>query len=117
MYGERETRAFAELPPFTAAHAAHLSHLTLMRLMPGLIEADLAAVGAAITEIQEILGQHFAVAQGGSPWTSPAVGSARRPPRRGRRRGHRPEFVGADGVRLRRFGGCGWRLSIVRTRR
>jgi beta-ribofuranosylaminobenzene 5'-phosphate synthase len=74
VYGERETRAFAELPPFTAAHAAHLSHLTLMRLMPGLIEADLAAVGAAVTEIQEILGQHFAAAQGGSPWTSPAVG-------------------------------------------
>jgi beta-ribofuranosylaminobenzene 5'-phosphate synthase len=74
VHGERETRAFAELPPFTAAHAAHLSHLTLMRLMPGLIEADLAAFGAAVSEIQEVLGQHFAAAQGGSPWTSPAVG-------------------------------------------
>ena len=28
----------------------------------------------ALTEIQEIVGGHFAVAQGGSPWASPAVG-------------------------------------------
>lgn len=74
VHGDRETRAFAELPPLTAASAAHLSHLTLLRLMPSLAEADLAAFGAAVAEIQEVIGRYFAAAQGGSAWSSPAVG-------------------------------------------
>ena len=45
-----------------------------MQLVPGLMEADIDAFGAALTEIQAIVGGHFAAAQGGSPWTSPAVG-------------------------------------------
>ena len=45
-----------------------------MQLAPALHEADLAGFGAALTEIQEIVGAHFASAQGGSPWSSPAVG-------------------------------------------
>jgi predicted sugar kinase len=45
-----------------------------MQLAPGLIEADIAAFGAAVAEIQSIIGNHFAAAQGGSPWASPAVG-------------------------------------------
>ena len=38
------------------------------------MEADIETFGAAMTEIQAIVGGHFAAAQGGSPWTSPAVG-------------------------------------------
>ena len=45
-----------------------------MQLVPGLIEGDISAFGAALTTIQGIVGGHFAAAQGGSPWTSPAVG-------------------------------------------
>ncbi len=45
-----------------------------MRLLPGIKETDIEAFGSALTEIQEIVGRHFASAQGGSPWTSPAVG-------------------------------------------
>ena len=45
-----------------------------MQLVPGLMEADIEAFGRALTEIQAIVGGHFAAAQGGSPWTSPAVG-------------------------------------------
>jgi predicted sugar kinase len=45
-----------------------------MQLVPGLMEGDIVAFGAAVTEIQSIVGGHFATAQGGSPWTSPAVG-------------------------------------------
>ena len=47
-----------------------------MQLLPGLVEADLATFGQALTEIQHIVGSHFAPAQGGSPWSSPAVGRA-----------------------------------------
>jgi predicted sugar kinase len=45
-----------------------------MQLVPGLAEADMQAFGDALTEIQRIVGGHFAAAQGGSPWASPAVG-------------------------------------------
>jgi beta-ribofuranosylaminobenzene 5'-phosphate synthase len=73
-HGDRETEAFSALPPFPEASAARLCHLVLMRLLPGLNETDIHAFGAALTEIQEIVGGHFASAQGGSPWTSPSVG-------------------------------------------
>lgn len=73
-HGDRETQAFAALPPFPEDLADRLCRLVLMQLVPGLKEADIAAFGAALTEIQRIVGGHFAAAQGGSPWTSPAVG-------------------------------------------
>ncbi|WP_343062328.1 beta-ribofuranosylaminobenzene 5'-phosphate synthase family protein [Hyphomicrobium methylovorum] len=72
--GEAELTAFADLPEFPQVAAAHICHLVLMRLVPGLKECDIAAFGAAITEIQAIVGGYFATKQGGSPWTSPAVG-------------------------------------------
>jgi beta-ribofuranosylaminobenzene 5'-phosphate synthase len=73
-HGDREAQAFAALPPFPEDLAGQLCRLVLMQLVPGLKEADIAAFGAALTEIQRIVGAHFAAAQGGSPWTSPAVG-------------------------------------------
>jgi beta-ribofuranosylaminobenzene 5'-phosphate synthase len=76
VHGDRERRAFANLPEFSDASAGHLSRLILMRLLPGLVEADLATFGQALTEIQHIVGSHFAPAQGGSAWSSPAVGRA-----------------------------------------
>ncbi len=74
VHGEAEAKAFAALPPLSDAAAAHVCRLVLMQLVPGLMETDIAAFGAAISEIQLIVGGHFASAQGGSPWTSPAVG-------------------------------------------
>lgn len=73
-HGDRETQAFAALPPFPEALADRLCRLVLMQLVPGLKEADIVAFGTALTQIQGIVGGHFAAAQGGSPWTSPAVG-------------------------------------------
>ena len=35
--------------------------MVLMQLLPGLKETDIAAFGAALTRIQEIVGGHFAV--------------------------------------------------------
>ena len=76
VHGDREKRAFADLPEFSDTAAGHLSRLILMQLLPGLVEADLATFGAALAEIQHSVGSHFAPAQGGSPWSSPAVGRA-----------------------------------------
>jgi beta-ribofuranosylaminobenzene 5'-phosphate synthase len=73
-HGDREAKAFATLPPFPETLADRLCRLVLMQLVPGLIEGDISAFGAALTTIQGIVGGHFAAAQGGSPWTSPAVG-------------------------------------------
>lgn len=72
--GDAETQAFRALPPFPDTAAAHICRLVLMKLVPGMKETDLATFGAALTEIQEVVGAHFALAQGGSPWSSPPVG-------------------------------------------
>jgi beta-RFAP synthase len=74
VHGEAETQAFAALPPLPDTAAAHVCRLVLMQLVPGLIESDIAIFGAAVSEIQSIVGGHFAAAQGGSAWTSAAVG-------------------------------------------
>lgn len=74
VHGDRETAAFASLPAFPTSSAAHICQLVLMQLTPALHEHDIAAFGSALTEIQEIVGAHFAAAQGGSAWSSPAVG-------------------------------------------
>jgi beta-RFAP synthase len=74
VHGENESKAFAALPDFPEATAARLCHLALMRLLPGLAEGDISAFGSALTETQQIVGNHFAAAQGGWTWTSMAVG-------------------------------------------
>lgn len=73
VHGDKEAKAFANLAPFPEAKAGHLCRLLLMRLATALIEHDIEGFGAAVTEIQEIVGRHFAVAQGGRLWTCPAV--------------------------------------------
>jgi beta-ribofuranosylaminobenzene 5'-phosphate synthase len=75
LHGTTENGAFRALPPFPAELAALLCRLVLMRLLPGLALADLAAVGAALGEIQRRVGDHFAPAQG-ARFTSPAVSEA-----------------------------------------
>ncbi len=70
--GSEEVAAFERLPRFPDSAAAHLCRLTLMRLMPGLVEQDVTAFGAAVTEIQQIVGDHFAPVQGGR-FASPGV--------------------------------------------
>jgi beta-ribofuranosylaminobenzene 5'-phosphate synthase len=73
-FGKAEKEAFAALPQFPESAAAAICHRVLMQLVPGLMEADIKAFGAALSEIQKIVGGHFAPAQGGSAWTNPAVG-------------------------------------------
>lgn len=73
VHGDAETEAFAKLPPLPETAAAHVCRLVLMQLAPGLMESDIAIFGGAVSEIQSIVGGHFAAAQGGT-WTSAAVG-------------------------------------------
>jgi beta-ribofuranosylaminobenzene 5'-phosphate synthase len=74
VHGDKESAAFTALPDFPEALSGHLCRLTLMRLLPGIVEKDIAAFGSALSEIQSIVGKHFSAAQGGESWSSPAVG-------------------------------------------
>lgn len=75
VHGPDEVKAFRELPQFPQEAAARICHLVLMQVLPSVVEADLPRFGAAIGEIQQRLGEHFAPAQGGV-FTSPAVQAA-----------------------------------------
>ncbi len=75
-YGPDERKAFKELPPFPPALAGHLCRLTLMQALPAVAEGDLRRFGEAVDAIQDMMGNHFANAQGGSPYTSARVGAA-----------------------------------------
>jgi predicted sugar kinase len=44
-----------------------------MKMLPAVAEEDIVSFGAAITEAQSCLGNYFATAQGGSPFTSSDV--------------------------------------------
>jgi beta-RFAP synthase len=72
-HGAAESGAFAALPPLPQHQAAHLAHLVLMRLLPAAIEADFSAFAPAVSEVQRVIGAHFAPAQNGSPYTSADV--------------------------------------------
>jgi beta-RFAP synthase len=65
VHGAEEIAAFRNLPEFPAETAAHLCRCVLMQALPALVERDLSAFGAAIRELQQATGDHFAPAQGG----------------------------------------------------
>ncbi|MGE0213924.1 MAG: beta-ribofuranosylaminobenzene 5'-phosphate synthase family protein [Parvibaculaceae bacterium] len=65
IHGERELNAFADLKPFPEAAAAHLCHLVVLGVLPALIEQDIGSFGDGVTEIQAVVGDWFASAQGG----------------------------------------------------
>lgn len=74
LSGTEELRAMATLAPLPQALAADICHQVLMRVLPGAAGAEFAPFAAGITRIQQVLGEHFASAQGGSAFTSVAVG-------------------------------------------
>jgi beta-RFAP synthase len=65
LSGEAEADAFRRMPPPDLREVERVSHLVLMRLLPSIVEADLAGFGAALSEIQQITGGWFAAGQGG----------------------------------------------------
>lgn len=74
LSGHDEKQAIAALPSMSQAVAADICHQVLMRVLPGAACAEFAPFAAGITRLQQRLGAHFAPAQGGEPYSSPAVG-------------------------------------------
>jgi len=74
VHGHDEVSAFTALVPMAEIDAAQICRLVLMKALPGLAEQDIVSFGDAIEELQTRLGSHFAGAQGGGRFTSPAVG-------------------------------------------
>jgi beta-ribofuranosylaminobenzene 5'-phosphate synthase len=65
LHGESEAAAFQNLPRFPEHQAERLARVVLMKLLPALAEARLEEFGAALTDLQQTIGDHFAPAQGG----------------------------------------------------
>ncbi len=65
LHGSDELRAFADLPPIADRVTERLCRLVLLGLLPAVQERDLESFGAALTELQQQVGQCFATAQGG----------------------------------------------------
>jgi beta-RFAP synthase len=65
LSGPAERRAFQDLPPMDAERVGRICRLTLMQVAPAVLTGDIRSFGAAITEIQETVGEYFAPYQGG----------------------------------------------------
>ncbi len=75
LHGQQELDAFDALPGFAEASVAHLARMVLTHILPAVAEQDLPRFGAAVTELQQRVGDHFAPAQGGR-FASGAVADA-----------------------------------------
>src|SRR3954449_11718022 len=64
LSGAAEDAAFARLAP-TPEYSAAIAQLVLTSLLPALVERDVEEFGAALTRIQERVGDSFASVQGG----------------------------------------------------
>ena len=73
LSGGPEKDAIEALPRFAQADAAAACHEVLMRVMPGAATGDFAAFAAGINRLQQLVGGHFAPAQGGGLFASSAV--------------------------------------------
>jgi beta-ribofuranosylaminobenzene 5'-phosphate synthase len=64
LSGAAEDEAFRNLPPPPAELVGRIAQLILMSLLPALVEEDLPAFGAGLTELQRLVGEMFQPAQG-----------------------------------------------------
>jgi beta-RFAP synthase len=74
LSGGAEEAAFGRLAP-APERSAVIAQLVLTALLPALVERELEEFGAALTRIQELVGDSFAAAQGGRfhPRSAPLV--------------------------------------------
>ncbi|MCS0501131.1 beta-ribofuranosylaminobenzene 5'-phosphate synthase family protein [Ancylobacter mangrovi] len=72
LSGTAESSAMDSLPPFADTLAGHMARLTVMVALPALAEGDVDYFSAAVGEMQRLLGEHYADAQGGR-YTSSSV--------------------------------------------
>lgn len=75
IHGPEEVAAFKALPTFPREKAAQLCHELVMQGLPAIAEGDIRTFGAVIQNLQSMVGDHFAKAQGGR-FTSPKVAAA-----------------------------------------
>ncbi len=73
LHGDAEREALSGLAPLPRERAAAICHEILMRVLPSAACEQFEPFAAGITEIQRIVGSHFAPAQAGSAFASPAV--------------------------------------------
>jgi len=64
LSGAAEEEAFGRLVP-SAERSATIAQLVLTSLLPAVVEADVDEFGAALTRVQELVGDAFATVQGG----------------------------------------------------
>ena len=100
-HGEAEKRAFARLSRFPAEGASEICRRTLMQILAGAAEADLAAFGDGVAAVQEIVGDYFAQAQGGGRFASASVGEA----------AARLKALGASGIGQSSWGPTGFAFA------
>lgn len=74
LHGEPEVAAFRNLPPFPAGLTDRLCRLVLLGLLPAVAESNLPAFSASLEEIQQLVGEAFSTAQGGT-FAGPGVAS------------------------------------------
>jgi len=72
LANEAEALAFKQLPPMTPEKVGKICRLTMMKLLPAVMEKEIKNFGEALTQIQCIVGDTFAQAQGGRYSSSPA---------------------------------------------
>ena len=63
--GEKEHSAFLQLPVAPSSLVEKISWVLLMKMLPALVEKDIANFGRALTSIQCMVGDCFASVQGG----------------------------------------------------
>ncbi|HSV71155.1 MAG TPA: beta-ribofuranosylaminobenzene 5'-phosphate synthase family protein [Methylibium sp.] len=73
LSGAPEKEAIEALPRFPQEAAAAVCHEVLMRVLAGAAGHDFAAFAAGVSRVQQLVGGHFAPAQGGSVYASAAV--------------------------------------------
>jgi beta-RFAP synthase len=72
LSGAPEERVFRTLPPMSGEAVGRICRLVLMKAAPAVVTDDIRAFGEAISEIQCLVGEHFAPYQGGGMYASPA---------------------------------------------
>ena len=71
LSGTPEEQVFRTVPPMGSAQVGRICRLVLMKAAPALLTDDIRAFGEAITEVQQLVGEHFAPYQGGGVYASP----------------------------------------------
>ena len=99
IHGEHEIKAFRQIPGLPDSMVDRLCRLVLLDLLPAVVERDLPVFGAALSEIQLLVGQGFAPGSRGG-FCSPRSRSICDLPANRRTGRRRSKFLGADGLRV-----------------